>query len=185
MLGIDVLEAEGTIDLSVGGFGTQPDIFIEPRLAFLSYNDVRISSIDGYARISDFEIRDVEAVVDVGYTVIGGFPIQAASMSLLADRESIIFVSDIDFDKRRRSRLSATFHPSLQNPELTIEDLTVNLDGAIWRLSQEATIHGGQIWEIRNFLLHDEHAVRPQPHSLATPNVGKNCLAVAIRSISP
>ena len=164
-LGLDVLEGEGTLELTVRGGRSSTEFLIEPRLEYLTYNDYRISSIDGFVQSDDIRFSEAQAVIDIGFAVIAGFPIQQTSISLLADPSSVIFAADVVQRRGRRGSISATYVRSEETPELLIDDLTMNLAGTVWQLQQTAEIEMTDVWTIRQFLIyHDDGQIALDGH---------------------
>lgn len=153
LVGARTLSGEGTLTLLIGGSVETPALDAEAALAYLAYDDYRVSSFDGFASAPDFAAGHIIGAVDVGFSVYNAVPVQHTSIEIEKSGDSLVLTADARIDSRRKGSISARYEDQGGLGVVVIDELNLNLDGEIWALSGEASFEIGDRWSVRTFLM--------------------------------
>lgn len=154
LVGASALSGEGTLTVAVGGSIESPTLDIETALAYLKYDDYRVSSIDGFATAPDLSEGHVIASVDMGFSVYNSVPIQATSIQVEKSGDTFVLTADVRIDPERKGNISVRYDRGDSLGVLVVDALNLNLEGERWSLSDSASFEIGDQWSVRTFLLY-------------------------------
>lgn len=153
LVGAESLAGEGTLTLSIGGSVESPSFSAESALAFLAYDEYRVSTVDGFADLLDYNEGRFVAAVDIGFSVLNDVPVQRTSFEVERSGDEMIITGEVRIDAQRRGRISAKYVEQGEVDLIVVDDLSLNLEGEVWTLSEEAQFEIGDRWSVKTFLI--------------------------------